>query len=150
MRIWFDTEFQDRGGSLDFISIGLVRDDGATYYAENSAIEPGSLSLWLRENVVPKLTGERKDRAEIAADLRAFCRDDPEFWAYFASHDWVVLCSIFGGMMQLPTHWPMYCNDLMWITQGRYRLPKQETPEHNALNDALWLRDAWHYARDRA
>ena len=34
MRICFDTEFIEDGRTIDLLSIGLVREDGATYYAE--------------------------------------------------------------------------------------------------------------------
>lgn len=36
----------------------------------------------------------------------------PEFYAYYADYDWVVFCSLFGTMMDLPKGFPMYCRDL--------------------------------------
>lgn len=36
----------------------------------------------------------------------------PEFYAYFADYDWVVFCSLFGRMVDLPNGFPMYCKDL--------------------------------------
>lgn len=71
-----------------------------------------------------------------------------EFYAYYADYDWVVFCSLFGRMIDLPKGFPMYCKDLKQyfddaqITQ-RYDLkqqpnyPKQDN-EHNALDDAKW------------
>lgn len=38
--------------------------------------------------------------------------NQPEFYAYFADYDWVLLCSLFGRMIDLPQGFPMYCNDL--------------------------------------
>jgi hypothetical protein len=35
-----------------------------------------------------------------------------EFYAYYADYDWVVFCSLFGTMMDLPKGFPMYCRDL--------------------------------------
>lgn len=36
----------------------------------------------------------------------------PEFYAYYADYDWVVFCSLFGRMIDLPDGFPMYCRDL--------------------------------------
>lgn len=60
MTRWFlDTEFVDDGRTLDFISIGLVREDGAKgYYAVNAddaVIERAVDRDWLRANVVKHL-----------------------------------------------------------------------------------------------
>ena len=35
-----------------------------------------------------------------------------EFYAYYADYDWVVLCQLFGRMLDLPKGFPMYCKDL--------------------------------------
>lgn len=35
-----------------------------------------------------------------------------EFYAYYADYDWVVFCSLFGRMIDLPRGFPMYCRDL--------------------------------------
>lgn len=37
---------------------------------------------------------------------------NPEFYAYYADYDWVVFCSLFGRMIDLPKGFPMYCIDL--------------------------------------
>jgi len=37
---------------------------------------------------------------------------EPEFYAYYADYDWVLFCSIFGRMIDLPKGFPMYCRDL--------------------------------------
>lgn len=35
MKFFYDTEFLDDGKTIEFISIGIVREDGLTYYAVN-------------------------------------------------------------------------------------------------------------------
>lgn len=35
-----------------------------------------------------------------------------EFYAYYADYDWVVFCSLYGRMIDLPKGFPMYCKDL--------------------------------------
>ncbi len=44
--------------------------------------------------------------------LKNFIPTEPEFYAYYADYDWVVFCSLFGTMMDLPEGFPMYCRDL--------------------------------------
>lgn len=153
MKIWFDTEFIEDGRTIDLISIGMVREDGFTYYAESSDCDLSRASGWVAKNVIPHLQHisnppyQRKPRWLIANEVREFVGAQPEFWAYFADYDWVVLCQLYGRMVDLPDGWPMYCND---IQQMRMRYPNHDLPDikgaaHNALHDALWCRDAWEF-----
>lgn len=148
MKIWFDTEFFENGRIIDLISIGLVREDGATYYAETEiSRQLADRTDWLRHNVLPHLTGKQRIRAYIAKEIVAFAGERPEFWAYYADYDWVVLCQLFGTMMDLPKEWPMFCLDVKQLChfKGNPELPKQTSTEHHALADAEWTRHAWNY-----
>ncbi len=84
----------------------------------------------------------------------------PEFYAYYADYDWVLLCSLFGRMIDLPAGFPKYCRDLKQIMDEKYAMVPgeksftsldeklkivkerrdfpQETNSHNALSDARW------------
>lgn len=161
MRYWFDTEFIERGPEypIRLLSIGIVAEDGREFYAE-AAHASALISLdfdnfgdsWLRDNVLPHLRGGRSElrRADMSEAIRSFCGPSefgkPEFWAYYADYDWVVLCQIFGRMIDLPKDWPMYCRDLkQLLDEKNIRVAKQdETQEHSAINDARWVRYAWH------
>lgn len=98
----------------------------------------------------------------------------PEFYAYYADYDWVVFCSLFGRMIDLPKGFPMYCKDLKQMldnyinnqitlytksmmlverpsfeAQLRYiknhpEYPKQEN-EHSALDDARWNKSLYKF-----
>lgn len=152
MRIWFDTEFIEDGRTIDLISIGMVREDGATFYAESYECDLARASPWVKDNVIAHLRGDwTSSRARIAADIVDFVGDAPEFWAYYADYDWVALCQLYGTMMDLPKGWPMYCRDLKQAVDdaGNPRLPKQDTTEHHALADAIWTKDAWEYLQVR-
>lgn len=146
-RIWFDTEFIEDGRTIDLISIGMVRDDGATYYAECEEADLSRADEWVRANVLVHLSGEKKPRRVIAQEIVAFAGEAPEFWAYYADYDWVALCQLYGRMIDLPKGWPMFCRDLkqLAVERGNARLPKQIGAEHNALADALWNKDAHHF-----
>jgi len=143
MRIWFDTEFIEDGKTIELLSIGMVRDDGATYYAEPAETDRNRAGDWVRINVLPHLSGPVIPRQLIRQELLEFCGESPEFWAYYASYDWVALCQLFGTMMDLPKGWPMYVRDLKQLAKKRPLIP-QDSTEHNALNDAIWTRDAWY------
>lgn len=151
MRIYFDTEFIEDGRTIDLLSIGMVREDGRTYYAENSEADHGRADAWVRSNVLVHLTGETKSRRRIAADIVDFVGDQPEFWAYFADYDWVALCQLYGRMIDLPKGWPMFCRDVQQVKAERHisELPAQMTVEHNALADALYTRDLHAYMLSR-
>ncbi len=91
---------------------------------------------------------------------------DIEFYAYYADYDWVVFCSLFGRMIDLPKGFPMYCRDLKQIMDDKIknmpvsgdfekdlqmakdskRYPKQKD-EHSALDDARWNFELYKYLR---
>ncbi len=147
MRFALDTEFYEDGRTIELISIGIVAEDGRKYYAEvQGAGEICAKSDWLMENVHPYLTGPRKAKSQIAMEIVQFVDLEPEFWAWYASYDWVALCQLYGAMIDLPPTWPMFVRDLRQHyddTNSELRPPAQDPeldgPEHNALADAHWL-----------
>lgn len=162
MKIWFDTEFIEDGRTIELLSIGMIRQDGATFYAEPMETDRSRASAWVKENVLPHLHGPIKCRENIAEQIVEFAGPNPEFWAYYADYDWVVLCQLFGRMIDLPQGWPMYCRDIKqeadrlegWMRafnsapDYKLRLPEQGKGEHHALADARWNRLAWEFLRD--
>jgi hypothetical protein len=143
MRIWFDTEFIEDGETIDLISIGLIREDGRTYYAESAECALSLACPWVEANVFPHLTGDRKNKSRIARDIVEFAGSDPEFWAWFGAYDWVSLCQLYGRMIDLPKDWPMFVRDLRQHVDGTpWRAPEQLSIKHHALNDAIWTMQA--------
>ena len=68
-----------------------------------------------------------------------------EVYGYFADYDWVVFCSLFGRMIDLPRGFPMYAMDLKQMMKERgldSKWKKANCPdpenEHHALVDARW------------
>lgn len=160
MRYYLDTEFIERPGSMQLISIGIAAEDGRTFYAENSAFDEREADQWVLNNVIDKLQWynvRAPFHGFIDMDLKhyqiygppicikdailAFLGHDsnPEFWAYYADYDWVNFCWIFGKMIDLPPQFPKYCRDLKQLLDGsdKDKIPDPEN-EHNALEDALW------------
>lgn len=150
MRFWFDTEFIEDGKTIDLMSIGVVAEDGRTYYAECAECDLSRANDWVKANVVPHLTRKTTARSRIARELIEFMGEKPEIWAYYADYDWVALCQLFGTMMDLPNGWPMYCRDVKQLCDsiGNPKLPQQESQEHNAMADALWTKQAWQWLQD--
>lgn len=167
MRYFLDTEFIEDGKTIELISIGIVAEDGREYYACNDEAHLSRASDWVKRNVlihlprkhvgvnpgnpfIPPSVREEilrwKTRDQIKRDILEFCKTDKdhsiEFWADYASYDWVALCQIFGTMMDLPSHFPMYCNDIQqWRRElGNPELPVQEGIVHHALYDARYCK----------
>jgi hypothetical protein len=177
--------------SIEMISIGLVKSSGETYYAINKNFKLSRCNEWVRKNVISKLPSKYlieeieqddpdtgfghgklvlnplyKTTEEIKADIIKFAGIHPVFKAYYADYDWVVFCTMFGTMMDLPEGFPMYCRDLKKSLDERVSFmetwydktgvpdifqskldrikkhqdyPKQhEDDEHTALSDAQW------------
>ena len=150
MKYWLDTEFIEDGKTIDLISIGIVAEDGRDFYAQ-AECDLSKASDWVRENVLPSLQPTFQPRADVRAEVLAFCSPDkygkPEFWGYYADYDWVVLCQLFGTMMDLPKGWPMYCRDIKQVCdeKGNPFLPEQGKGKHHALADARWNKLAWEF-----
>jgi hypothetical protein len=172
MKYFYDTEFIEDGKTIDLISIGVVAEDGRSYYAISTEFNPRRASQWVKENVLAHLPERRvnlsdvsvsprmkedslawKSRKQIRADLLSFIGDDPrpEFWAYYADYDHVALCQLFGTMMDLPKGWPMYTRDIkqLCVSVGNPKLPEQGKGEHHALADARWNRQAHEFLAAR-
>ena len=148
MKVWFDTEFIEDGKTIDLMSIGMIREDGAELYLESSECDLMRGDAWVTEHVISKLQFDpraRRTRSEIASAVREFAGDKPEFWAYYADYDWVSICQLYGKMIDLPKGWPFFCRDLKQLQMDRYptlRFAQQDpATKHHALNDARWVRE---------
>ena len=158
MRYYLDTEFIDLPPRIYPLSIGIVAEDGREYYAEYAETDQQLACPWVRQHVLPQLTGPVKTRFEIQEDLIQFVGDDvPAFWGWFPAYDWVVLCQTFGRMVDgLPPHWPNRPNDLVqkMIQTGvrRGAIPQEPEGRHHALADARWCKvvdDFLEFVRER-
>src|SRR3984885_5585915 len=64
---------------------------------------------------------------------------------YFPAYDRVAFVWLFGGLEELPFHFPQLCLDIkQWaIELGDPELPPQKETRHHALADARWTKEAW-------
>lgn len=147
MRFWFDTEFIEDGKTIDLISIGIKAEDGREYYAESAECDLSRAGDWVKLNVLPHIKGQTHTRATIADEIVEFVGEKPEFWAYYGAYDWVVLCQLYGRMIDLPKTWPMWCRDIKQLCAsiGDPTLPFNKGTCHNALDDAIWTAECWRF-----
>jgi len=118
IKVFFDTEFTSLTREAELISIGLVTEDGRTFYAELTDVA-GPVSEWIEENVIKNLLfndsepffaiGHRSvtmkvARFEVAHNLRKwFGRfPDVELYADVLAYDWMLFCDLFRGAFNIP------------------------------------------------
>jgi len=179
---------------IDLISVGIVSNDGREYSAISKEYSYERCNDWVKKNVIKPLywktvSGDQRNRwqeenfhqqfgmtnKEIATEIEAYIsvsdRFDgtPVFYGYFADYDWVLLCSLYGTMMNLPPGWPMYCRDLKQMLdetaesliyksytslEERVEFIKslagypQDDINHDALGDARWNRNLHKFLLD--
>lgn len=155
MRYFFDTEFIENGKTIELLSIGIVAGDGREFYRICADTDVSKANDWVKVNVLTQLNTYLQmppvTHQQLRQDILEFIGEDkdPHFYAYYADYDWVVLCQLFGTMMDLPEGWPMYCRDIKQYCDflGNPRLPKQGKGEHNALADARWAKLAFEFLK---
>lgn len=101
----------------------------------------GKTNKEIAEDIVRFTTPVQKQGTGILENIDKG-RDVPIFYAYYADYDWVVFCSLFGRMLDLPRGYPMYCRDLKQLMDD-LNLDKEWKDDnipgdnlHHALSDA--------------
>ena len=160
MKYFIDTEFVEPTEALIsppilLISLAIVGEDGREYYAQDDYMRSLSFSEypWLQEHVIPYLTENAwKDRATIRREVEAFINAGdgaPEFIFWCGCYDYVILCQLFGGMLNLPAGWPHSIIDIQEVLNKHKitddMLPPQTDQAHNALADARHLKLLWEW-----
>lgn len=125
MKVFFDTEFTGLHKDTTLISIGLVDEDGRTFYAEFTDYNKKHLDSWLRDNVIDNLTisnsgsvahilaaGEGVDLMDRFAGRTPYIRekleewlsgyDTVEMWSDCLAYDWVLFNNIWGHAFKIP------------------------------------------------
>lgn len=160
-RVYLDLEFLPGITSLrGTVSIGLHDDAGRDYYAVNADLSVAAVRAhpFLREHVWPYLPltadGELdrshrsvKSEDEIRSDLEAYFgvdgRPDKILYANHGAQDVLRLHAFWGhDWSRMPDVIPTWAEDLkaLRVRAGDPALPKQESTEHHALEDARYNR----------
>lgn len=175
MKYFYDTEFIESGPEhpIELLSIGVVCEDGRELYLQNLDCTIENANEWVVQNVFPHLQElnyselspgvinvfEPNTNAEVWAYKEGIVRQliefvtgpDIQIWGYYADYDHVVLCQLFGAMVNLPDGWPMYTRDLKQLCDqlGNPKLPEQGKNEHHALLDARWNKQVYDFLMAR-
>lgn len=147
MNIYLDTEFILSENSIELISIGLVKNNGETYYAISTEFEEKNASNWVIDNVLAQLEQdlERKTLAQIKTEIIDFIGyETGKFWAYVNTYDWFLILQLYDGIARLPYNFSFFCRELCQEVE-RIKLPETLFPPkpnaHHALADARWAKD---------
>ena len=105
MKVFFDTEFTGLHANTTLMSIGLVDEEGRTFYAELNDYDKSQVDEWLENNVVANFTGEntmnmQQLKLELTEWLAVY--DSVEIWSDCLAYDWVLFNSIFGTAFDIP------------------------------------------------
>lgn len=178
MKYYLDTEFIEgfhkplfgkKRHFIDLISIGIVCEDGRTYYAISNEYSYHDANEWVKQNVilpmyVDAVHGDSrntcdasnfhlrfgKSNIKILGEILHFfgCWRDQHFWrtghttpevyGYYCDYDWVLFCSLFGRMIDLPKGFPMYCRDLKQMLDEKQtatpNVQRKAWPTHKKLS----------------
>lgn len=164
---------------IDLISIGIVAEDGREYYAISNEFRSKDADDWVKKNVIQKLDSKNtfrsglitptmmvsgpiwKSNKEIRNGILTFfgCKRDQlfyrapdgvEVYGYYSDYDWVLFCSLFGRMIDLPKGFPMYCKDLKQMMDEKVYSAYINNPNkavHTFDNALRWLKEDPRYPR---
>lgn len=116
MKVFFDTEFTGLHQNTTLISIGLIAENGNTFYAEFTDYDRTQVDSWIEENVISNLylPYESKGSYEefTIRDSKDFVKlflyewlsqfDTVEIWSDCLAYDWVLFNEIFGHAFNIP------------------------------------------------
>ncbi|MCC7507110.1 MAG: 3'-5' exoribonuclease [Saprospiraceae bacterium] len=136
-RIFLDAEFTGLHQHSTLLSLGLAASSGELFYAELTDYAPEQINPWLKDNVMPLLSGNLPpsdqvtlgpfvlcagDKAGVSSALRQWLgqfggKNSVEIWADVLAWDWVLFCELFGDAFSLPeqVHYiPRDLSTLLW------------------------------------
>lgn len=149
-----DSEFTELSAEgTEIMSIGLIKENGEELYLELDY--EGEASDWVKENVMPYMTGEKISKEDAKRKIREFVgNSQPLMMAYVNMFDWMGVCKLFGVS---PNTLPFYWKPLDFATilhQKGFDITKQievmakesgidtsKYKKHNALDDAKLLKE---------
>lgn len=126
MKIFFDTGFTGLHKNTTLISIGLIAENGETFYAEFTDYDRSQCDNWIKENVLPNLYCVKEmnkptpDYYHIGSKehirlllLHWFIHfDDVELVSDVCHYDMTLLADIFGGAFNMPNNVCPACHDI--------------------------------------
>lgn len=130
MKIFFDTEFTGLHKDTTLISIGLIAEDGTTFYAEITNYDKKQVDEWIQKNVIDNLIikegweREKKYNSTISKGTNYQVQIDLNEWlnqfntiewvSDVCNYDFVLLIDLIcGHALKLPYgKWNSACHDI--------------------------------------
>lgn len=128
MNIYFDTEFTGLHKDTTLISIGLIAENGETFYAECDDYDESQCDEWITENVISGLLHDNtqiweegvadiqvhSNKTNVCYALKSWLQsfESVQFVSDVCHYDFVLLIDLFGGAFDLPYHVCAACHDI--------------------------------------
>ena len=147
MKIFFDTEFTGLHKNTTLISIGLVDENGRTFYAEFSDYDESQCDEWIHENVIKHLKWSKEgpienfgnyddinhiemygDKNYVKIQLEQWLSqyDKVELVSDCCHYDMVLFIDIFGGAFDIPKQVNPACHDINQDIATYYKISERE------------------------
>jgi len=157
MKVFFDTEFTGLHQGTTLMSIGLIDEDGETFYAELSDYDGTQVDEWLEKNVVANFWGGEHlmNMAELKNRLTEWLSDyeKVEMWSDCYAYDWVLFNQIWGHAFNIPKNVYYIPFDLSTLLEVKGFDPDinreefagfdEDSSKHNALHDAIVIKKCY-------
>ena len=131
MFMFFDTEFSGLHKDTTLISLGIVTEDGNTFYAEFNDYNKEQCDNWIQENVINNLYGQEKinslrktefnayvygNKQQVTEELKLWLQqykdENIQFVSDVSHYDFILLIDLFGGAFDLPKNVSASCHDI--------------------------------------
>lgn len=146
MKIFFDTEFTGLHKNTTLISIGLVDEEGRTFYAEFSDYAAYQCDKWIYENVIKHLKWSKEGPVENFANIyensweaygdKEYIKevlkdwlskyDDIQLVSDCCHYDMVLFINIFGDAFCLPNNVNPVCHDINQDIAKHFNISEKE------------------------
>lgn len=164
MNVFFDFEFTGLHQATTPISLGMVSQEGQTFYAEFTDYDESQVDEWIEENVIRNLLGAAGllgaqppdtryvlgDRAHVAQAALLWLQkwDSVSMWGDVLAYDWALFCELFGGARHIPKHVFYIPFDIATLLWAKGEDPDLDRVAYAGLRDVPMsrhnaLRDAW-------
>lgn len=165
MKVFMDMEFTGLHRDTTIVSIGLVAEDGQTFYRETNDYNDKLVDEWINDNVMKHLNwvkdenrwDETVNHYQLTIELEEWLNNvgagDPlEFWLDTGAYDWMLFCDLWGGALKVPAvvHYiPRDLSTFLYVMGidpdiNRSQFAGMEAPpemgQHHALWDALVMK----------
>ena len=151
MKVFFDTEFTGLHKDTTLISIGLVDENGRTFYAEFADYDECQVDNWILENVISHLkftnTPQSEpliniyndcwevygDKAQVKNVLRDWLSkyDGVQLVSDVCHYDMVLFIDIFGSAFDLPSNVNPACHDINQDIASYFELSEREAFDYS-------------------